>query len=229
MKKLVLSALLFVAGSATAFDDTVIAFSDLSSSNNVYGVATASGTEIKTYSGNTPGGIAVGFGGGVYGVPNTNGYLTFDLKSTGNATSIPSFGGYQSFQGDFKITSNADGTGTVYAASSGLALTGTIVGVNGAASFVLDTTSATDLTGTLVTGGQFVGPFGVSLHFASASPTFGLTTISGNTTIKSFSSIVTGSVTGTAVPEPSTFALLGFGVAGLAFATYRQRKVASAV
>ena len=39
----------------------------------------------------------------------------------------------------------------------------------------------------------------------------------------------TVTVTGSAVPEPSTFALLGFGVAGLTLGAYRRRKAASGV
>jgi PEP-CTERM motif len=220
---------LFVASSVSAYADLIVSFSDLSPSNNVYGVATSAGTEIKSYAGSTPGGIAISFGGGVYGNPSMNGYLTFDLKSTGAATSF-TVGGHQDFTGDFKITSNQDGTGTVYVASSGSALTGTSVGVNGASSFSFDADSSSDLTGTLVSGGLFTGPFSMSLHFASINPVFGLTTPSGGSlTIQSFNSVVTGTVSGSAIPEPSTFALFGFGGAGFAINAYRRRKAAPKV
>ena len=171
----------------------------------------------------------VTFSGGFYSNPTTQAYLTFDLKSTGDATTIPpSLGGIQSFIGSFKITSNADGSGTVYVASASNALTGTLVATNGLITFPLSTTASSDLTGTLISDG-FIGPFGVALQFSNVTPGFGLTTIGGHQTIRSFTSVVNGTVTGTAVPEPSTLSLLGLGAAGLVFSTYRRRKAVNAI
>lgn len=219
MKNFVLAAVVFAASSVSAFADTIVNFSDLSVGSKVKATASATGTVIQSGLNGSPSGIAIGFGGGVNNVPNNTGFITFSLASTGVATTFAG-GATQSFAGDFKITQNANGTGTVYVQSTGNALSGTIFAANGTTSFQIGMESSSDFTGTLIAPG-IVSPFGLSLQFSNVSLPFSTVVIGGKRTIRGFTSVVNGTVTGV-VPEPSTISLLGLGVAGLAFGAYRQ-------
>ena len=240
-RQFALAALVLVGGSAAAFADanlatydTIIDFKQTSSTARditiVSGANKSStgggGSEISvtglavtvTYDGSYPGGVAP-----YTDTTLTSGFLTFDFKSTGAASGTTG-AITQAFTGSFALT---DGAGKTYVAGSNVALTfGTTVGTKTTA----QTTTVSALTGTLIDNGQYKSPFGLDLNFFRQLSNTTVVSAGGVNTLGNNSLSLNGSdISGQQVPEPSTFALLGLGAAGLAVSAYRRRKAAAAV
>lgn len=228
VRRIGLVGLVLVASSVSAFADTIISWDNgpNTTANAVTATASATagsgntaGTEIKTA------GTGIALTNPVDGADNdlSPAYLTFDLRSTGAAT-VSGTSINQLFTGTFSIHNTASG-GTVLVSGN---ITANLLANSGATSFNLSTASSGAFTGSLVTAGGFTTPFGIDLNLYKVSG-FGTTSVSGTTT-STFTSArnAFGDVLGstTAVPEPSTFALLGLGAAGLAFGAYRRRAAA---
>ena len=239
-RQFALAALVLVGGSAAAFADanlatydTIIDFSQTSSTARditiVSGANKSStgggGSEISVT------GLAVsvnydgswGPGAPYTDTTLTSGFLTFDFKSTGAASGTTG-AITQAFTGSFALT---DGAGKTYVAGSNVALTfGTTVGTKTTA----QTTTVSALTGTLIDNGQYKSPFGLDLNFFRQLSNTTVVSAGGVNTLGNNSLSLNGSdISGQQVPEPSTFALLGLGAAGLAVSAYRRRKAAAAV
>jgi len=145
-------------------------------------------------------------------------YLTFDFKSTGANTGAGSTVN-QNFEGSFSIADAAANGNVLVAGGDVLA---NIAALAGATSVTLNTTVVSDLTGSLVTGGNFSSPFELGLSFYTLSG-FGKTTVNGtSTTVFTSAKVDAGDVLTVAAPEPSTLALAGAGIAGMMAA--RRRK-----
>ena len=234
-----LATLVLLAGSvaAQAANVTLLTFADVTSTNDVTGTAlNATQTEIRAT------GIQIHFGGGVSGIPNQTGYMSFDIISTLGATVTLDNGdgtymfSQHFFQGSFSITQNANLTGTNYL--SGTIAKGTAVGTTGDQSFGINSnTNVANAPWTGTLKNNFTGPFGWSFNLGNINGS-GVDLTSYNTptdpsTIASFTANVQGNFTATKytspVPEPSTLSLLGLGAAGLAFGAYRRRNAAAAV
>lgn len=93
------------------------------------------------------------------------------------------------------------------------------------------------LSGTLdwIAGGQLRIDFGPSQHFTFAGGSFDLSIADVILNTNIFDHSDTGALTGTvtnvvaAVPEPSTWAMMVLGFAGVGFMTYRRRRQSSAL
>ncbi|MEI8016974.1 MAG: PEP-CTERM sorting domain-containing protein [Schlesneria sp.] len=163
-------------------------------------------------------------------------YLTFDLKSVGAATGSGTTGTAngtiaQNFTGSFSIK---DANGIVLLAGTGLTA-GTIATniTTGSTNrnFGIFLAQGGDFTGTLAQQYES-GSFDLNLNFSGKNVS--AATVNGVKTLSFVANNNNGwgasSAEGTPiVPEPSTFALLGLGVAGLAVGAYRRRQAAAAV
>ncbi len=243
-RRIGLVGLVLVGSSVSAFADTILQWSTQTATGTTavspFTTATTSATSSFTGGAGTEisaSGVLLRGATDVNGNPITA-YLTFDLKSTDAATTTTVGSNTnisQDYEGTFSITSAASG-GTVLVATTDIG--GAVVARAGATSFNLNTYNNTiaDFTGSLITGPNpaYVAPFGLDLNLYRVT-NLTTTTVNGVKTVSfSPSNIGTGRVDATpgtpsAVPEPSTFALLGLGVAGLAVGAYRRRKAAAAV
>ena len=240
VRRIGLVGLALVAANGAAFADSIISWDAGSPAYTVTtgatnGAGNTAGTEISSTNAvlTTP-----VFSNGDPVVPAPV-YLTFDLRSTNAATGSGTTGSAtgqikQDYVGSFSIKDN---NGTILLAGTGL--TGNIT-TNGTSSNPSITTNrniglfmnqGTDFTGSLAP--QYLsGTFDLNLNF-SGKTVFAATV--GSTKTLSFvanqnNGWGASSADGTpVVPEPSTFALLGLGAAGLAVSAYRRRKAAAAV
>ena len=228
VRRIGLVGLVLVASSVSAFADTIISWDNGPNTNanavTVSNTATSGngntrGTEIKTT------GTSVALVNPVDGASNdlSPAYLTFDLRSTGAAT-VSGSQINQLFTGTFSIHDTASG-GTVLVGGN---ITANVLANSGSSSFNLSAAPSGAFTGSLVTAGGFSTPFGIDLNLFKVVG-FGTSTASGVTGVTWTSARnAFGDVLGstTAVPEPSTFALLGLGAAAMAFGAYRRRAAA---
>ena len=254
-RQFALAALVVVAGSVSTYAGTVYeqileyAPNINTDTKNITAVAGATnsfthgiGTEISgsqqvsglLYTGSYPN----------LSLPSTA-YVTFDLRSTDDNTGI-GVQLSQDFRGTYSISSGVNGTGTVYVHGDDiLGNINTFVGEN-----TLDLSATTNpapdydgngnpvvatggvLTGSLIydpdTGDElYTNAFGIQLTLAHISG-LSKTTKFGHSTVQFTSANLDAGSVSAFVPEPSTFSLLGLGVAGLALGAYRRRKAATA-
>ncbi len=239
VRRIGLVGLVLVTGSLSAFADTYFVNWDDGSDKAVTATVGATngnggtyGTEIKATNVLLASPVTDQDGATISGTP----YITFDLKSTGAAT-----GGSgtvnQNFIGSFSITNGAGGTvlvgGPIFGnitASKNASGTTASINLGAHAGTNIGNSLTTAFTGSLVTAGSYTTPFGLDLTLANVVNL--TTTGAGATRTTNFTSasVGAGDVFGTpgtsAVPEPSTFALLGLGAAAMAFGAYRRRNAA---
>ena len=227
VRRIGLLGLVLVAGSSSAFADIIVGWSG--GTGNVSAVASSTssstgtaGSEISATN------LALTSPFSDNETLPANVYLTFDFKSTGLNTSSISNGIQQTFVGSFSIK---DGSGNVLLASNNVTenvqtTTGGSAAHPRSVSFVGGVTS---FTGSLAP--NYTSPFAFNLNTVNAY-VVSRASVGGGTSIAwdTAGTIVAGTTEGTyspsAVPEPSTFALLGLGVAGLAIGAYRRRNAA---
>jgi PEP-CTERM motif len=227
VRRIGLVGLVLVASSVSAFADTIVGW-DSQTSSTPKVIATVGATNSASGGAGTE--ISLTNARLVNPVDNDGNpllaapaYLTFDLKSTSaNTGSTGNLN--QTFSGFFTIK---DGSGNLLVGSTGI--TAQINQQAGRSVVALNTNFTTDPTGSLVTAGNFVSPFGLDINLSNVSG-LAATTVNGvSTTTWTSARVSSGDVNGTVgapVPEPSTFALLGLGVAGLAVGAYRRRNAA---
>jgi hypothetical protein len=149
------------------------------------------------------------------GVPTS---AFFDLSAASNGPAIQVLGATaQKFSGTFSINSLASNTGVNYL--SGVFTDVTIGAGPGGARTVGAPPDSLTLTSSVIT--DLAQPSALGLGFANVSPGFNQV---GNS-IGSFTSSVSGTFSASPAPvaEPTTLALLGVGVLGLAFVSSRKR------
>jgi hypothetical protein len=201
-----------LAWASTANASLILTFGQTSSSNTV--TATDSGGTTTTITGSD---VAVSITQiqGVTPTP-TPAFLTFDLTSVGNATTVGSFV-TQSFDGSFSITAGTGDTGTNYLSGT---FTDAIFGEN--TSLTLSSSDPPDsiaFTSSVIT--DLGNPTGISLSFANVTPGASI----DNKTLASFKAGVSGNFSGSPVPEPASLSLLGAGLLGLGLTRRRRKSV----
>jgi len=166
-------------------------------------------------------------------------YLTFNLTSTAPAdNTLYGLGVFaQSFQGSFSIRSATGGGGynLLSGNSIGAIISGSLTGAN-VLNFQSNNNTSYDFnSGKNLQLPYYTFPTGLSFSFANvtgaANAHTGNTTGSGvNThhTLNPFTASVSGVISATPIPEPSTLALLGLGGIGMAFGAYRRRRAIAA-
>lgn len=142
-------------------------------------------------------------------------YFTFSALSSGAAGSA--FGQFgQNFTGSFSINTLAGGLGTNLLSGSfnNLAM---LWGNTNTAQFSSGSTASYAFTSSVIT--SLAVPVGFSLGLSSVTPNLHI----ANNTLAAFQASVSGTFSGSAVPEPASWALMvgGFGMLG---ATMRRRR-----
>ena len=162
---------------------------------------------------NIPAGTLVTLGGGAFNVAGASMELT--------ATSIDAAvnnGGIiqQHFSGSFCVSSVAGCGGNFLSGT----FTDAAFGANGGAGLVVQVSSPPEtlaLTSNVVPASELLDPSSFNLTFVNLGPALHI----DGATIGAFDASFTGDVSASAVPEPATLALLGFGLLGLGIV--RQR------
>jgi hypothetical protein len=158
---------------------------------------------------------------GVPGFPS--GGLYMDFMSTGAAT-VTGTQLTQSFTGSFIVYDNSGIHTPAHVILEGMGLAATLTGVVGGFNSTLQAQFTNNVfTGSLtnVPGAQWKFPDGFQIAFGQNVKL----DLKGATTTD-FKATVAGFVQATPVPEPSTMALGGLGLGGLALAAYRRRLAA---
>jgi hypothetical protein len=155
------------------------------------------------------------------GAPFDNVFLDLHAVSTGVATLS---GGEvtQDFSGSFSITSLAGGLGTNYLSGT---FSDSIFGFAGGTGLTLqssDPPNSLAFTSSVIPAGALLAPSSLEFTFSNVTPGVGIVGLPGSTTLRSFTSSFTGSAD--AVPEPSTWAMMLAGFAGLGFLGFRQSR-----
>ena len=221
-----------VASATMASADTILVFGQNGIQNNFHATnnglgGSAGGTTLSAVD------ISVTISGILNDAPLPPSFPNayFDLHAVSNDAAITS-GGHvqQDYTGTFSITSLTGGAGVNYLSGTFQEVDYTAGGatVFGAgASLVLSAsdTGVPSFTSDVI--GYTYGHRGISLSFVNVTPSAHLTGPVGDLTIAAFNSSVSGNFS--AVPEPSSFALLGLGGIGMAFAAVRRRRLAKVV
>ena len=192
-----------LASTSLASADVILTFGQSANAQAI--TATENGAQTATTLSATD--VAIGITQIENGVA-TNAF--FDLSAASDGSAVPILGGTaQKFTGSFSINSKADNTGTNFL--SGIFTDVTFgTGPGGALSVGAPPDTLTFTSDVITT---LALPAAIGLGFANVLPAF---TQVGDS-IGSFTSSVSGTFSAsTAVPEPASLALLGFGVLGIA-------------
>lgn len=141
----------------------------------------------------------------------------FDLSAASDGSAVPILGGTaQKFSGSFSINSLANNTGTNYLSGTFSDVTfGT--GPGGALSVGAPPDSLV-FTSSVITTLNL--PAAIGLGFANVLPAFEQV----GDSIGSFTSSVSGTFSASAVPEPTSIALMGVGLLGLTLVARKRRQ-----
>ena len=215
MRTLLAASTLIAGLSWAAHGANLITFSQIANSNEVTATTNAgnTATTLSVVDASTSIGQLIG------GAPPATAFLNFNATSIDSATTLGS-AVIQHYAGSFCV-STASGCGGIDilsgtftdAAFGALAGPGLVVNVNSPP----DTLA---LSSTLIPASELLAPSSFGLSFTNLIPNLAIV----GSTIADFSATFAGdaSATAEAVPEPSSFAALGFGLLGLA-AVRRRR------
>jgi len=220
------AAILFLAVQASPVHAESILNFSLNNSGSI--TATASGGTSTTIT-TTGGAQAVNIGLLNGSTVDIAAYLSLSATSSGAVTT---FQGslYQTYNGTFTITANANGSGTNYLSGTftNVSFDSELSGLNGGTGATL---SANDPTATIVFTSSVItdlsAPSTASFTFSNVSPALSVT----GTTVSSFTASGSGTFSANpppAVPEPSTLALAGIGALGMIGYGLRRRKASGA-
>ena len=206
----------FGLGSAAYAGTTVINFGQIGLSNTVTGIASGGSTTIDI---TDAAALVTSFLGG--GAP-FGAFVDLTAKSTDAALPIGS-AVFQDYAGTFCITSAVKCGGTNYLSG---AFTDLVAGVGLQLSLnVSDPPDVLTLTSSVIPGNELGAPSALGFTFTNVSPAAHIT----GGTIASFTASFTGNASASAIPEPSTWAMMAIGFAGLGFAGYRSSRKAMSI
>jgi hypothetical protein len=206
----------FGLGSAAYAATTIITFGQTGSGNTVTGTGGVGSTTIDITD-------ALANITQILGGSAVNGVFV-DLA----ATSIDAATGIgpavlQHYSGTFCIASGAGCTGTDYLSGS---FTDAALGVGGQLSIVVGSPpDPLTLTSDVIPADALGAPSALGFTFTNVTPAINI----ANGTIASFGASFSGNASASGVPEPSTWAMLALGFAGLGFAGLRRRKASVSI
>jgi PEP-CTERM motif len=206
----------FGLGSAAYASTTIITFGQTSGSNVVTGTGGVGSTTIDIT--DALANITQILGGS----PINGVFVNLAATSIDAATSIgPAV--LQHYSGTFCIASGAGCTGTDYLSGS---FTDAALGIGGQLSIIVgNPPDPLTLTSDFIPADALGAPSALGFTFTDVTPIIHI----ANGTIASFSASFSGNASASAVPEPSTWAMLALGFAGLGFAGLRRRKASVSI
>ena len=203
-------------GSAAYASTTVITFGQTSSSNTVTGTGGAGSTTIDIT--NALANITQILGGS----PVDGVFVNLAATSTDGALAVGS-AVLQHYMGTFCISGGSGCTGIDYLSGS---FTDAAFGVGDQLSIIVSNPpDALALTSSVIPADALGAPSALGFNFTNVNPAIHI----ANGTIASFTGSFGGNASASAVPEPSTWAMMLLGFAGLGYAGLRSRKASVSI
>jgi hypothetical protein len=201
----------FGLGSAAHASTTIITFGQTSGSNDVTGTGGVGTTTIDIT--DALANITQILGGS----PVSGVFVDLAATSTDTATGIgPAV--LQHYSGTFCVASGAGCTGTDYLSGS---FTDAALGIGGQLSIIVgNPPDALTLMSDVIPVDALGTPSALGFTFTNVTPSVHL----GIGTIASFTASFSGNASASAIPEPSTWAMLALGFAGLGYAGFRRSR-----